>query len=217
MAGREIASSEPEQRNVSTYNQPQEETMDRCLRTVLWRNDQARMFEYCALKDTRAGILLEGVMVTAVDGRPLRAAYQVTCDRQGLTRSVVVETSGGLGSQAIRLGVNDRRVWRREGKELPECAGLADVDLGFSPSTNTLPIRRLKLAPGQSQEITAVWVRFPELDVLPFPQRYTCLAPGRYRFESLLSDFQAELAVDEHGMVRQYGRLWLAEEAGQDC
>jgi uncharacterized protein len=194
-----------------------EKNMEKCLRTVLWRNDAFDMFEYCALKDTGQGSLFEGVVVTAVDEKPLRISYQVVCDEQGLTNAVVVDAVGGLGEHHIALAVDAQRRWYWNGKELPECSGFSDVDLGFSPATNSLPIRRLNMKPGESQTLSMAWVRFPEFDVIPFPQRYTRLDSHRYQYESLISDFKAELVVDELGIVQQYDKYWKAAATGQAC
>ncbi|HZW03676.1 MAG TPA: putative glycolipid-binding domain-containing protein [Anaerolineaceae bacterium] len=191
--------------------------MTGCLGTVLWRDEAAQLTEYCAFRQAEEGLHLEGVVLAAVNETPLRITYRVACDREGLTRSAVVEVTGGPDARHIELAADAARVWRLDGRELPDCCGLADVDLGFSPSTNSLAIRRLRLAVGESRALAATWVRFPEFDVVVFPQRYTRLALDRYRFESGLDEFQAELIVDEQGIVRQYGGLWQAAAAGRDC
>jgi hypothetical protein len=76
------------------------------------------------------------------------------------------------------------------------------VDLGCSPSTNTLPIRRLRLGVGASHTIQAAWVRFPELTVVKAAQTYTRVDDLTYRYAS--GDFQAELTVDDDGLVTAY-------------
>ncbi len=58
-------------------------------------------------------------------------------------------------------------------------------------------------------------MRFPQFDVVPFPQRYTRLDANRYRYESLLGDFKADLTVDEWEIVMKYGQYWEAVAAGQ--
>jgi hypothetical protein len=77
-----------------------------------------------------------------------------------------------------------------------------------SPVTNTLPIRRLKLAVGEDALVTAAWVKFPELTVSPLRQRYARLAENLYRYDSLESGFTAELMVDADGLVVEYGSIW---------
>jgi hypothetical protein len=76
------------------------------------------------------------------------------------------------------------------------------VDLGCSPSTNTLPIRRLRLAPGKAATIKAAWVRFPELVVVKAAQTYARLDEFTWRYAS--GTFDAELTVDEDGLVVAY-------------
>lgn len=92
--------------------------------------------------------------------------------------------------------------------ERPDLAGCIDIDLSITPATNTLPIRRLGLAVGASAEVTAAWVRFPALIVAPLRQRYTRLAPDRYRYESLESGFTTELTVDDQGLIAHYPGGW---------
>ena len=62
--------------------------------------------------------------------------------------------------------------------------GCTDIDLGCSPSTNTLPIRRLRLAVGASSTIQAAWVLFPQLEVVKAAQTYTRLDEYTYRYAS---------------------------------
>ncbi len=91
------------------------------------------------------------------------------------------------------------------------CRGALDVDLGVTPSTNTSAIRRLGLAVGASAELTAVWVRFPDLVVQPLLQRCTRLGERTYLYESLRDGvvvFHARLEVDRTGLVERYEGLF---------
>ncbi len=101
-----------------------------------------------------------------------------------------------------------RGVWRVSRQPRPDLASCEDIDLSVTPSTNTLPIRRLALEPGDHMNVTAAWVRFPELTVEPLRQRYTRLAANRYRYESLDSGFTADLETDDDGLVVLYPNLW---------
>jgi uncharacterized protein len=98
--------------------------------------------------------------------------------------------------------------------EIPAVAGCLDVDLAFSPATNILPLRRLDLAVGESREMTAAWVRFPDLSIEPLAQRYTRLDERRVRYENRDGSFTAELEVDELGLVVSYPPLWERVAAG---
>jgi len=98
--------------------------------------------------------------------------------------------------------------WQISGRERIDLQGCTDADLEISPSTNTIPIRRLGLPIGGSRELRAAWVRFPQLTIEPSRQRYTRLAEDRYRFENVDSGFSAEITVDEVGLILHYPGLW---------
>jgi uncharacterized protein len=89
--------------------------------------------------------------------------------------------------------------------------GCDDVDLGFTPATNLLPIRRLNLSIGAKAAVRAAWVRFPQLSVEVLDQSYTRLADDRYLYESAGGSFRRELLVDDVGFVLDYPDLWSAE------
>jgi len=160
---------------------------------------------------------LAGTVVGVIEGRPAVVTYRVTCDAAWRTLAVrtSVDISGPPGGEPVRtldLRVDDQQRWRLGNQEVASVRGCVDVDLGISPVTNTLPIRRLGLAVGDSREVTAAWVRYPDLHLQPLRQRYTRLAEDRYRYES--PGFAAELTVDELGIVRRYGDIWVAEAVG---
>ena len=60
------------------------------------------------------------------------------------------------------MTVDDERRWWSAGAELVAFRGCDDVDLGITPVTNTLPIRRLHLAIGETRAVTAAWLQFPD-------------------------------------------------------
>jgi len=89
-------------------------------------------------------------------------------------------------------------------------AGCLDIDLAFSPSTNLLPIRRLKLRPGEAAEVRAAWLRFPEFVLEPLEQMYRRLDAWTYRYESGGGAFVATLRTNTAGFVTSYPGLWEA-------
>lgn len=164
--------------------------------------------ERCTLVEDAGLERLEGTVLTLLDGDPVEIHYSVTCDPAWRTRScaVGIETRGS--NKTIRLEVDEPGSWTHDGVRVSEFDGATDVDLGFSPCTNTLPIRRLALAVGQRARIAVVWLRFPELDLVRSEQVYTRLSESAYRYESATGDFRADLEVDDHGIVTRYGDYW---------
>ena len=101
--------------------------------------------------------------------------------------------------------------WRTtSGDPVDSLSGCIDVDIRATPFTNTLPIRRLGLMPGESRDVSMAFIDVPALDVRAVDQRYTCLQTSAhgavYRFES--GDFSADLSVDRDGLVIDYPGGW---------
>jgi uncharacterized protein len=93
----------------------------------------------------------------------------ISCFR---TRRANISLRDSTGERTLKIDARDGR-WFENGRENQTVKSAIDIDLGWSPSTNTLPIRRLNLEIGRaSGEFIAAWVRFPELTLQPLPQEY---------------------------------------------
>ena len=88
----------------------------------------------------------------------------------------------GFEQRTLVLERDSKGGWSVDGTSVRGLKGATDVDLGCSPSTNTLPIRRLRLGVGATKTIKAAWVRFPELTVVKADQKYTRLDEFTYRY-----------------------------------
>lgn len=180
-------------------------------RTVRWTDAEGRGLEHCLLAFGSGGLTLEGAVAGTRKGN-YGAHYLVRADAAGRTRQVRLRHVGG---PELHLSVDGNARWRDEiaGRALPDLDGCLDVDLGITPATNTLPIRRLGLALGETRAVRAAYVPLPSEiggDFLPRPaeQRYTRLADRLWRYEGLFRDFTAELAVDDLGLVLDYPVLF---------
>ena len=170
---------------------------------VVWRrSDEIEADEFCTLTVRDAGLSLVGTVIGAEGGVPVRIEYRVLADGGGLTTAAHVRQVRGFGQRSIVLTRDAKGGWSMDGRRLPALRGCTDVDLGCSPSTNTLPIRRLRLGIGGSKTIQAAWVRFPELDVVKAAQTYKRLDETTYHYAS--GTFEADLSVDDDGLVTSY-------------
>lgn len=178
------------------------------IRTGLWQRLHGVGLERFELLQEADGWLLRGTILALDKQGPAQAGYEVFCDAGWHTRHAEISLRDTAGECTLRLAVEGDR-WTVNGTEQETVRGCIDIDLGWSPSTNTLPIRRLGLAVGErSGTITAAWVRFPELTVEPLPQEYERLAERRYRYSSRGGAFTALLEVDEEGVVVDYEEIW---------
>jgi uncharacterized protein len=190
------------------------------VRTVLWQGIQSPGSEWCTLEREPEGWRFRGIVLAEVATVPVLVQYAVALASDWSTRVVEIVMRSGDASEPreLTLTVAPDQRWQITRVPSPNPAmpqddlqallGFVDVDLGFSPVTNTLPIRRLNPAIGEAVAVTAAWVRFPELTIEPLPQRYIRLAERRYRYESAGGAFVAEIEVDDLGLVTAYEGGW---------
>ena len=172
-------------------------------RRVAWRrSDEVQTDEHCTLTQRDTGLSLVGTVLGSEDGAPVRIEYRVLTDGDGLTTAAHVRDLRGFEQRTLTLERDAKGNWTVDGAKVRGLKGATDVDLGCSPSTNTLPIRRLHLGVGASKTIKAAWVTFPELTVVKADQTYTRLDEFTYRYAS--GDFEAELTVDDENLVAAY-------------
>ena len=172
---------------------------------ILWVNVEEAGFEHLRLFREGIRITADGVAVRRDERSAYRATYRIECDEAWRIHQVDVTTADGA---ALQLRSDGDGHW--EGR--PDLDGCHDVDIEASPFTNTLAINRLKLDVGASAEIAVVFVRPREAGAQRMMQRYTRLAEDRYLYESMESDFKAELPVDSDGLLLEYPtwfrRVW---------
>jgi hypothetical protein len=158
---------------------------------------------------------------------PYRLEYKLATAYGYVTTRLDVWTEGPGWRRTLVLERAASGVWTCSGQssgdlDRPEpggdmalLAGALDCDLGLSPLTNSMPVLRHRLHErGGPVDFLMAWVAVPELAVYPSRQRYTFLRSEALkrivRFQSLDSDFDADIAFDEQGVVLDYpgiGRL----------
>jgi uncharacterized protein len=172
-------------------------------RRVAWRrSDEVSTDEHCTLTQRDTGLSLVGTVLGAEGGVPVRIEYRVLTDGDGTTTAAHIRDLRGFEQRTLTLERDAKGNWTVDGAKVRALKGATDVDLGCSPSTNTLPIRRLRLGIGATKTIKAAWVRFPELTVIKADQTYTRVDEFTYRYAS--GSFEAELTVDDEDLVAGY-------------
>ncbi|MBL7260897.1 putative glycolipid-binding domain-containing protein [Paractinoplanes lichenicola] len=199
--------------------------------SLFWQRKDTAGSEH-VLTDSTDGLYAQGTAL-AVDPIPYTCRYELRTGPDWATGFFDVSAEGAGWSRGVRLELAAGR-WRvttaerghldkvlstaghagagLPGTEDPDLLyGAFDVDLGGSPLTNTLPIRRLGLHRavgadiGVAHRISVAWVLLPSLEVVQSDQIYTALGDGRVRFAN--ETFSADLSIDEDGFVVDYPGL----------
>jgi len=168
---------------------------------LVWRGVEVDGLERARVSEG-AQVRVESV----IDSARGRYSYELTCAADWTFRALHLEALAGHRAMDLTRDVDG--TWRLDGEERPDLADAVDLDLAISPLTNTLPIRRLDLGVDDEADIVTAYVSFPDLEIVADPQRYTRLDEDVYLYESLDSDFEAEITVDAAGYVLEYPGLF---------
>jgi hypothetical protein len=175
--------------------------------TPIWDEDRPGIgLEHLLLSEGAA----DAVVLAFDDHGPFRLTYRLRWDDswQILEGELMLATE--RSTRSLKLQTDGRGHWRDgDDRAIHALDGCKDIDIWPTPFTNSFPIRREPMALGERRQFLMAWIFAPALTVHPQPQAYTRLAERLYLFENLDgSNFQAEISVDEHGIVLDYPHLF---------
>ncbi len=181
-------------------------------RSICWTPIWNKSLESAGLEHLLLTECAADSVVLAIDDErgPFRLAYRLNWDESWRLRDAELVLTTERSTQSLRLQTDGQGYWRDgDDRAIDALAGCRDIDIWPTPFTNSFPIRREPMAIGERRQFLVAWVVAPDLTAHPQPQAYTRLADRLYLFENLDgSDFRAELAVDEDGIVLDYPDLF---------
>ena len=194
-------------------------------RLVLWSGLDEWRTEAAWVDPTADGITATGTQV-GTDPVPYRVDYELDAPERFVTRRFEVRAAGTGWSRRIELTHDGTGMWTcaaehdgavdlpRPGGDAETLRGALDCDLGLSPLTNYMPVRRHALheRAGEADFVVA-WVSVPDLEVFASAQRYEHVRRGestsvvRFVDRGRFAGFTAELELDPDGLVIVYPGL----------
>ncbi len=179
--------------------------------TILWRRVDLPGHDACQLMTVGDGWQLSGMAVFKLDGRPCALSYEVDADARWSSRGARVHGWWGTERVDAAIVAAPGGGWHLNGAEQSAVRGCVDVDLGFTPATNLLQLRRIALDIGQEADVPAAWLAFPELTLERLEQRYRRRDQNTYDYQAPSVPYEAPLQANELGFVTLYPGLWEAE------
>jgi uncharacterized protein len=178
-------------------------------RCAAWQHREVRQgFEVVFLRPDGDGCRLEGDTAAVEADVAWAVRYDITVDRDWMTRSARVWGRTAAGLHDVSVEADGAGRWRVGGAAAGHLDGCLDVDLESSSLTNAFPVHRLGLAVGQHAEAPAAYVRALDLSVERLEQRYLRLdddgSRQRYLYTAPAFDLECELSYDESGLVLEY-------------
>ena len=176
-----------------------------------WRRLDLPGTDEAHLLSVAGGCTLAGIARFRDEDGPVSLSYLVDIDEDWGTRSAVVIGTVPSGPYRIHVKAGPHRTWTFNGDRVPAVTGCIDFDLGFTPATNILSIRRMALPVGTEAEVTVAWL--PSLDaktLQPLRQVYHRIADDQYCYSCPDLPFDSTLRVNGEGFVLDYPPLWEA-------
>lgn len=184
--------------------------------TRIWRRIGLNGLEHLTLQESSNGYSVDSVLSVEAELGGVTCEYHFDLDRQWRTRTFVLKQHQAGEDRTLKIERSGESGWSVDGAARGDLNGCLDLDLTVSPFTNTLAIHQLALAADEAKEMTAVYVKIPQLEVVPARQRYQRLdrtePPRRFLYSGLDTGFIEEVTVDEYGLVESYPRF--AERVG---
>ncbi|WP_330998418.1 putative glycolipid-binding domain-containing protein [Georgenia yuyongxinii] len=175
-----------------------------------WRHNDAREgFEVTFFRRHGSGWRLQGSTAAVEAGQAWIVEYTIEVDAGWRTLHARVTSRSVAGLFHVELEGDAHGSWRVDGRPAPRLQGCLDVDLEASAMTNSLPVHRLPLAPGEPAAAPAAYVRADGLAVERLEQTYERLPGGERRFAYAAPTFDTahELRFDGAGLVVDYPGL----------
>lgn len=175
---------------------------------LFWRRTDVEGLERLELVIDADGVSATSTVICAEDGG-FRLDHRWRLDRAWRAQVVTVERWNGQGHGVLHLA-RAGTGWRVDGAARPDLDGADEPDLSVTPFCNTFPIRRTPPGVGERLTLDTAFIDGPALTVQRSRQRYDRQGPRRLRYVDLgLSlGFEADLVVDEAGLVLSYEHLF---------
>ena len=179
--------------------------------TILWRRLDCPGHDSCCLHKSSDSWQLSGTAIFLFEQKPCLLSYEVNTDSNWKTCAASISGYVGKSIIALTIARTANQYWSINDIELQEAADCIDLDLGFTPATNLITIRRLSLAIGARSQAPAAWLDFPDLTLKQLEQHYCRLSHDRYEYTAPDAGYADVLEVDDYGAIARYPQLWEQE------
>jgi uncharacterized protein len=178
--------------------------------SILWCRIDTPGHDACWLTQHSSGCELSGTAVFKHDERVASLHYRLLCDHDWQT--IEAHITGSFGDETIDRSIRrSGSKWEMNGELISGLDECIDLDLGFTPATNLVQLRRLNLQMGESATYTVAWLDDVSFEIRPLVQHYERRSETSYWYESPSTGYQALLEVSRDGFITSYPELWQVE------
>jgi hypothetical protein len=175
---------------------------------VIWERLDCPGHDACRLKQLKDGWELHGTAAFVDASGPACIEYILECGTDWRFRSGKIRGWIAHREWDLVIARSDRAGWSVNDQSFGFLEGCVDLDLGFTPSTNLLHLRRANLRVGDAADIPVAWIDLPQAALTFLPQRYDRRSERSYWYESPTTNYSAMLEMSASGFAAEYPGLW---------
>lgn len=176
--------------------------------TLLWTGREYYSLENCLITTTQAGATIHSAIVGKYHETIYRVDYVIKTNKNWETIFLDLKSRHNDHAQHLHFEGDGYGNWTHNDDSPEQFKGCIDIDIPLTPFTNTLPIKRLGLRPGDARQIQVLYLDILGNQILPVQQKYVCLSDYEYHYENVPNDFEADIMVDAYGFVVDYPALF---------
>ena len=181
------------------------------LATAFWRRLDISGRDAARLEEKKEGYELLGQSVFLGASGPTALRYVLYLDHDWST--IEGRITGFIGNREIDDHIERTPSgWNFNGRDCG-MADIVDLDLGFTPATNMIQLKRASLEIGETTRFDVAWLEAGDADLQRLPQKYHRASELEYPYESPQGDYKATIALDRSGFAARYPGLWEIERA----
>ncbi|WP_330747361.1 putative glycolipid-binding domain-containing protein [Chryseobacterium sp. CP-77] len=177
------------------------------MKTLIWKGIFYQSLEYFNLQSDDKNYTVESKIIGCLEDKIYSIEYKIHIDKDWLVQDFLIESEINKVKRTL-TGKKIQDQWEINGVVNPEFDHFDFIDISLTPFTNTLPINNLKLSERDSQKIDVLYIDVLKHEIRPVQQQYTRTAVNKYLYENIVTDFKAEISVDESGLVTSYPELF---------
>lgn len=178
---------------------------------LIWQHLEAPGWEHVrVITDHPGWTVFDSILVREDGGQVLRGGYTLVVDKQWRTLELRFMLESAPGSmQGIHLLSEGEGRWTdADEQHIPELDGILDVDIQWSPLTNTLPLKRLDMQEESDHDIRVAYISLPQLALQVVDQHYHRPSASTIEFSAPGSPEKYLMDVDQDGYVSAYPELF---------
>ena len=172
--------------------------------TISWAGQDYNSMEKCRLDSTATGNEINGIIDGVFETRPYHVEYFIKTNPGWETIAFEIKSRVADKTFDLHFQSDGKGCWTTGNKSAETFNGCIDIDISLTPFTNTLPIKRLRLAKKERRKITVLYIDVLEQQTSRMDQFYTKLSDTACKYENASNNFQSVITVDDEGLVVAY-------------